>query len=235
MMKKNFKFYFSLWSILLAVFNVVVFILRPVIPGYIIEYDARFWIAWGFILAAFIVNLVCAYFAFRAENLKKLFYSIPLITVSRSGLIVLMAVGSALMLIPGCPAWITAIVCIVIFAFNAAAVIKAKAAGDIASDVNDKVKAQTAFIKTASANAQSIVNEAGSDAVRAECKKVYEALRYSDPVSDISLFAIESDIAEKLKALEIAVRADDPEGTAALSGVIIVLTEKRSQRCRALK
>lgn len=35
MMKKNFKFYFSLWSILLAVFNVVVFILRPVIPGYI--------------------------------------------------------------------------------------------------------------------------------------------------------------------------------------------------------
>ena len=66
MMKKNFKFYFSLCSILLAVFNVVVFILRPVIPGYIIEYDARFWIAWGFILAAFIVNLVCAYFAFRA-------------------------------------------------------------------------------------------------------------------------------------------------------------------------
>lgn len=235
MMKKNFKFYFSLWSILLAVFNVVVFILRPVIPGYIIEYDARFWIAWGFILAAFIVNLVCAYFAFGAENLKKLFYRFPLITVSRSGLIVLMAAGCALMLIPGCPAWITAIVCIVILAFNAAAVIKAKAAGDIASDVNDKVKSQTAFIKTASANAQSIVNEAGSDAVRAECKKVYEALRYSDPVSDISLFAIESDIAEKLKALEIAVRADDPEGTAALSGEIIVLTEKRSQRCRALK
>ena len=79
------------------------------------------------------------------------------------------------------------------------------------------------------------MNEAGSDAVRAECKKVYEALRYSDPVSDISLFAIESDIAEKLKALEIAVRADDPEDTAALSGEIIVLTEKRSQRCRALK
>lgn len=235
MMKKNFKFYFSLWAILLAVFNVVVFVLRPVIPGYIIKYDARFWFAWGFILAAFIVNLVCAYFAFGAENAKKLFYSLPLITVSRSGLIVLMAAGCALMLIPGCPAWITAIVCIVILAFNAAAVIKAKAAGDIASDVDDKVKARTAFIKTASADAQSIMNEAKSSDIRAECKKVYEALRYSDPMSDISLFAIETSIAEKLKALGIAVKADEREEAAALSGEIIALAEKRSQRCRALK
>lgn len=64
-MKKNFKFFALIWAILLAVFNLVVFLIRPVLPGYEINYDARFWIAWGFIIAAFIGNLVCAYIAFK--------------------------------------------------------------------------------------------------------------------------------------------------------------------------
>ena len=81
-MKKNFKSYALIWAIMLAAFNAVVFLVRPVIPGYSVNYDARFWIAWGFILAAFAGNLVCAYFAFKAQNLKKLFYNLPLITVS---------------------------------------------------------------------------------------------------------------------------------------------------------
>ena len=79
MMKKNVKYYVLIWLILLAVFNLVVFLVRPIIPGYVIEYDGRFWIAWAFIIAAFIGNLICAYIAFKAENLQKMFYNFPLI------------------------------------------------------------------------------------------------------------------------------------------------------------
>ena len=71
-MKKNFKFYTLIWAILLAVWCAVVFLVRPIIPSYVINYDARFWIAFVFIVAAFIGNLVCAYFAFKTENLKKM-------------------------------------------------------------------------------------------------------------------------------------------------------------------
>ena len=52
-MKKNFKFYALIWAILLALFNLVVFLVRPIIPGFVIVYDARFWIAFVFIVAAF--------------------------------------------------------------------------------------------------------------------------------------------------------------------------------------
>ena len=141
-MKKNFKFYALIWAIFFAAFNAVVFLVRPVIPGYE-KYDATFWVALAFIVAAFIGNLVCAYFAFKAENRGKMFLNLPLITVSRSALIAMLIVGSGLMLIPNCPAWIAAIVCIVVLAFNAIAVIKAVWAADTVNKVDEKVKAQT--------------------------------------------------------------------------------------------
>ena len=77
-MQNHIKPYILIWTILLVVFNAVVFLVRPVFPGYVIHYDARFWIAWVFIIAAYIGNLVCANLAFQAENLKKMFYNMPL-------------------------------------------------------------------------------------------------------------------------------------------------------------
>ena len=92
-------------------------------------------------------NLVCAYFAFKAENLKKMFLNLPLITVSWSALIAMMVIGTGLMLIPNCPAWIAAIVCIVILAFNAIAVITAVWAANTVDKVDEKVKIQTSYIR----------------------------------------------------------------------------------------
>ena len=181
-MKKNFKSYAIIWAVLFAVFNIVVFLARPVIPGYVVSYDVRFWIAWVFIIASFAANLLCANKAFKAENLEKLFYKVPLITVSYTGLIAMLVLGGALMLIPNCPVWIAAVACAVVAAFTAIAVVKADWAGDAVGDVHEKVKTQTQFIKLLTVDAESLLDRAKSDAVKTECKKVYEAVRYSDPM-----------------------------------------------------
>ncbi len=109
-MKKNFTSYALLWLVLLAAFNAVVFLVQPVIPGYTIQYDVRFWVAWACIVTAFVINLLCAVKAFQAKTGEKLFYRIPLISLSYTGLIIMTAAGSVLMLIPDCPAWIAAVV-----------------------------------------------------------------------------------------------------------------------------
>lgn len=234
-MKKNFKFYALIWTIMLAAFNAVVFLVRPVIPGNVINFDARFWIAWAFILAAFIGNLVCAYFAFKAENLKKVFLNLPLITVSWSALIAVLIVGSVLILIPNCPVWVAAIVCIVVLAFNAIAVIKAVWAADTVNKVDEKVKAQTSYIKNLTVDAESILARAKSDAVKAACKKVYEAIRYSDPISSDELTVIEAKITVKVDELASAVGADDAEKVKEIADEIVVLVDDRNKKCKALK
>lgn len=233
-MKKNFKAYSLIWVILLAVFNAVVFIVRSKVSENA-NGGAQFWIAWGFMLAAFFGNLACAYFAFRAENLGKMFYNLPLITVSRAALVTMLVVGCAIMLIPACPAWIAAVLCILILAFNAVAVIKAVWAGTTVSDVDGKIKAQTEFIKSATADAENLVNRANDDMARAECKKVYDALRYSDPVSSPELSQIEARISAKMEELTTAVGGDDNERLTGIAGEIEALVKERNNKCRALK
>lgn len=234
-MKKNFKFYALIWAILLAVWCAVVFLVRPIIPGYVINYDARFWIAFVFIVAAFIGNLACAYFAFKAENLKKMFYNLPLIAVSWSALIAMLVIGCILMLIPNCPAWIAAIVCIIVLAFNAIAVIKAVWAADTVNKVDEKVKAQTSYIKNLTVDAESILARAKSEPVKAECKKVFEAVRYSDPMSNEALSVIEAKITVKMDEFASAVGADDAEKAKEIADEIVILVGDRNKKCKALK
>lgn len=234
-MKKNFKIYALIWTVLLVAFNVVVFLVRPVIPGYAINYDARFWIAWAFILAASLGNLMCAHFAFKADNLKKMFYNLPLITVSRSALVVMLSAGCILMLIPNCPAWIAAVVCILILAFNAIAVAKAVWAADTVSGIDEKVKTQTAFIKNLTIDAEGLLARAKGDAVKAECKKVYEAVRYSDPMSNEALSVTEAQIATKMEELAAAVGADDAEKAKEIADEIVILVNDRNKKGRLLK
>lgn len=234
-MKKNFKFYALIWAILLAVWCAIVFLVRPIIPGYVINYEVRFWIAFVFIVAAFIGNLVFAYFAFKAENLKKMFLNLPLITVSWSALIAMLVVDSWLMLIPNCSAWISAIVSIVVLAFNAIAVIKAAWAADTVGKVDEKVKAQTSYIKNLTVDTENILARAKSEPVKAECKKVYEAVRYSDPMSNEDISVIEAKITVKVDDFSSAVGADDAEKAKEIADEIVILVDDRNRKCKLLK
>lgn len=233
-MKKNFKLYVICWAILLAVFNVICFVTPSQVAG-LSKFGGAFWSGYVFITLAFIGQLVCAYIAFKADNLKKLFYNLPLITVSYSGLILTVVVGAACMAIPNLPNWVGIIVCLLILAFNAIAVVKATAAAELVSEVDDKVKAQTSFIRSLTADAEGLMSRAQSAEAKETCKKVYEALRYSDPMSNDALASIESNITIKFSKFSEAVISEDSETVVTLADEIIILLGDRNKKCKLLK
>ena len=233
-MKNNFKLYTIIWAILFIVFNAVVFILRFAMKE-LFPFNASFWIAWFFVAFAFIGNLVCSYFAFKAENAKKMFYNLPIITVSWSTLIIMLVVGCVLMSIPKCPAWIASIVCILVLAFNAIAIVKAKWAGDAASTIDEKIKEQTSFIKNITVDAENLIGHAKNDTVRGECKKVYEAFRYSDPMSALELSSIEKTISAKMSDFAEAVDGNDIEKVLEFANEITMHIKERNNKCKSLK
>ncbi len=234
MMKKGFKYYAIIWAVLLVVYNVIVFSVQA-LPGYEINYDARFWVSWSFILVSFIGQLACAYIAFKAENSDKLFLNIPLISESYSATVLMTIVASICMLIPDFPAWIATIICVVIFAVSAVAVVMAKAAGEAVSEVGEKVKAQTAFIRTLTADAEILLRKAKDDECKSVVKKVYEAIRYSDPMSNEALEGIEAQIEISFGKLTAAVDAGDTEGVKKEAEEIMVLIESRNKKCKGMK
>ena len=233
-MKKSFKSYLICWAILLALFNLICFVTPAEWYGFN-KFGGSFWAGYVVITLAFLGQLACAYKAFRAENTKKLFYNLPLITVSYTGLILTLVFGGACMAVPDLPNWLGAILGAVVLAFTAVAVIKASAAADIVESVDKKVAEKTAFLRVATADAEVILASAKSAEIKAECRKVYEALRYSDPMSNEALSVTEAKITVKLDELKAAAAADDAEKTKTAAEDLMLLIKERNTKCKALK
>ncbi len=233
-MKKTFNVYVVTWAIILAAFNLLCFI-TPDKIGNLKKIDATFWVSYAFITMAFIGQLVVSYFAFKAENLKKMFYNMSLIMVSYGGTIIMLIFAVLAMVIPNLPSWIGAVVCIIILAFSAVAVLKASVAVNLVEKIDNKIATKTTFIRNLSVKAESLMNRAKSEAAKQECRKVYEEIRYSDPMSNDALSVIEAKITVKFDELRNMVGVDDTAKIKDISDELILLIGERNNKCRLLK
>lgn len=233
-MKKSIGVYSIIWAICLVVFNVIVFVTPNELAG-VSKFGGSFWVGYIFITIAFVGQLVCAFIALKAKNLKKLFYHIPLFSISYVGLIAMLIAGSIFMAIPVLPEWIGIIVCVIILAINIIAIISAKSAAEIVSGIDEKVRVQTFFVKELTIEAQGLMNSAKSDDLRAETKKVYEAIRYSDPVSNAALVEINAQIKRQFNAFANAVASEDDELAKEAANALVEMVELRNQKCKLLK
>lgn len=232
-MKKVFKFYSAVWAILLALFNVISFV--SVGWAGIEKYTPSFWIGYIFITVAFIGQIICTYFALKDNDLNKTFYNISLISTSYTGLILSFIFGGLCMIISPLPYWVGIILCAIVLGFNVIAVVKATAAIDIVGNIDEKVKESTFFIKSLTVDAESLMSRAKSEAVKSECKKVYECVRFSDPMSNGALASIESEITIKFAKLSEAVMEDNFENVSEFTVEIIILLGDRNKKCKLLK
>lgn len=233
-MRKGFKYYVIIWAILLALFNVVCFVSPTEVAG-MTKFSGAFWTGYAFITLSFIGQLICAGFSFKETDNKKFFLNIPLISISYTTLIITLIFGAICMAVPDLPNWVGIILCFVILAFGAISVIKAKAAAEAVSSVEEKVKSKTAFIKLLATNAQNLLNRANAPMLKEKCKKVYEALRYSDPVSSEQLNELETQIKVEFDLLTDAVLSDDLDKTESSVKELLNLISERNNKAKLLK
>ena len=225
-MKHVTKTYVTLWAILLIAFNAVAFIS----PGWIAyeKYTASFWIGYVFITISFVGQLLCSLKALKAENLTKLFYNIPLIRISYAGLITSFVVGGACMLISPLPYWIGALLAVAVLAITALSVVKATVAAELVEEIDEKVNKQTFFIRNLTIEAETLIARANNPESKAMCKKVYEALRYSDPVSNQALGTIESKIEIQFSNFSETLSSD-------IANELLLLIDERNRKCKLSK
>jgi len=230
-MKKYFKSYLAVWAVLLGLFNIIAF----VSAGWDGQekYTSSFWTGYIFILLAFGGNLFCSYKALQADNVKKMFYKLPMLNLAYSGLIASFIIGGLCMFISSLPYYVGVIACAVIFAVYVIAVIKADIASDVVQNSDKNVLRQTQFIKLITADAMSLKNSAASDSARANTNKVYEAFRYSDPMSEDSLSSIENDISEKFIQFGNLIKAGN-DGSE-LADEVCRLVAERNIKCKVMK
>lgn len=230
-MNRNFKYYIAAWAVLAVIFNVIAFA-TPAVAG-ASKFDSAFWSGYVLIMLALIGQLVCAYFAFKAKSKEQIFLRLSLVTVSYSALILSFVVGAACMLIPNLPNWVGIILCALILGFTAVSVIKANAAVELVRETDTRVKEKTAFIRMMTVEADNLMARAQTDEAKAMCKKVYEALRYSDPMSCNALSGTEAEISEKFSAFAAAVK--NGENASELADELLALIGDRNRMCKVMK
>lgn len=232
-MKKMFRSYFIFWLILCAAFNAVCFF-TPNETETMTKFGGAFWAGYAGIMVAFVGQLICALWAFRADTADKFFLRIPTIRISYSALILTLIVGSVCMIVPDLPNWIGALICLVILFFKAIAIWKASTAATLVEKREQQVKSWTLFVKVLTADAQNLMNAAPAE-LKPVCRKVYEAVRYSDPVSDIALTEIEEKITAAFEVFSQSVSAFDAQGAETSGSELLKLISERNFKCRMLK
>lgn len=232
-MKKKFGIYAVIWAVALVVFNVVSFTIALNTGK---ELNASFFIGYGAVTVAFIGQLLCAYFAFRADSLKKFFYNVSLISLSYGGLVAMLVLGSLTMLIPDTVSFVGIIACAVVLGAYIITVAKAKLAIEAVEQTDAKIKTQTQtqFIRLLTAYAESLKGYAADDNAKQACEKVYEAVRYSDPVSNPLLSGIESEISVKFSAFSDSVK-NKADNSRQLAEELCRLISERNAKVKALK
>lgn len=234
-MTKKFKNFIIIWIVEFVLFVGVTFLVPNKIFG-ITRFDkAVFWIAFALVVLSFALELVIAYKFINEENDMKTFLRIPLMKIVCISVTICLVVGLLFMLLPVIPTWIGAAVCLIVAGLTVIACAVPSAAVNYVNEIDQEVKVKTFFIKELTANAEALLACAKGDEIKEECIKVYEAIRYSDPMSVASLHVIDNKIADEFLLFSDAVKSGALESVKPLAENLLALIKERNVKCKLLK
>ena len=191
-----------------------------------------FWVAFVLTLFSFVAQLACAFLALARE---RSFVGIPLFYTSLGTLVATVVICEICMILYKWLSWFGIIVCILTVGFSLIAVLKSNAAATAIEAVDKKVKTKTMYIKMLTADAQTTVTKTENEEIKAIAKKVYENVRFSDPMSDSALSMVEEKITEKFAEYDKAVQDGNLDAVKETSAALNTLIAERNAKCKMLK
>lgn len=204
-MKKFFNQYLISWIVMFVSFNLAAFIYPSSSTFHevlgINKYDSSFWIGYVTIIIAFIGQFLCTYKVFKDNSIDKLFYKLPVLDYSYGCLVATTIVGLLTMAIKAIPDWVGVILCAVVLGVSLIVLSKARASGDIAYKIREKVERHISVMKDLTAEVERLLSAATTDEHKRDLKALYEAFKYSDPMSTEKTADIEVRITRELKDL----------------------------------
>ena len=233
-MKKYFKYYAICWAVALVVFNVIIFTITNATCG-LTTLKPSFWVGYIFITLVLIGHLICSILFFKNNNKDKVFLNYSVMRLAYVAVATSLIVGLIAMITPFIPYWVGIVVDVLILGFYIIAITKATAAVEIVQTRGQKIQQETSFIKMLTVDADALKSIANTDETKELTKKVYESIRYSDPMSTSTLNNINNQIQSEFELFTNAVCDNDNELARSTAEEIISLIELRNKKCRALK
>jgi len=225
---KNKGMFLAAILIVLAVYNVVVFVLP-------FEKGGGFWTGYGFSMLAILLAATVGSYALGREGLRSKVYGVPLMLVAQRYLIIQLIVGLLEMALPS----ISFQYGIAVNTFLLGACLLGLVAADVGKEVigriDEKVKEKTFYLKSLLVDMEGLTDKPSDESVKKSLLELVETIRYSDPMSSPQLATIENKIETKVVALTGSIENADTDTTRALCNELQQLFAERNRKCKILK
>ena len=222
----------SVLGISFVAYNVILF----VICGFA-GHTGIFWMSWAFMLVAFAAMAGAGVvLGQKGMLLRDWLFGYPIIKHSTIYIIAEFLASTLFIILEDHIGWGLAFA--VQFIFLCAYCICAFScflAKDTIENVHNHVSDKTRFIKLLRADAEMLVEKCDDADVKAECRKLAEAIRLSDPMSSEALFELEKDLALTVAECDKAVTAKDYCLAKELCAKAMLQLTERNKKCKALK
>ena len=214
-MKKGFIKYSLLWLVALGLFNAAAFLMPK-------ELNNTFWIGYGAVSAAFVLQLLSTAWFFNKDLLQKRIGKMPVPVFCMLGLIALFSVSVAFAA--------TNMALLVIFSY---VVVGAQYIVNIVVIVvSGKDGAATGFIPELKKNTAALAQKAANDEIKALADEVAKAAASADTRSDAALAGVENKILGEMEKFSAAVEASDLESAQASAKQLLSFIKERNTKCR---
>lgn len=232
-MKKFFAYYGLTWTVATGLFVLISLIVVNESIG-IDNAETSFWIGFGLACVALVLNLLVSLGLFKEDNANKVFMSLPIVAISFGALIVSFLVSLVVMIV-AMPVWVAVIVDAVVLGGYLVAINSASANKQMVTELERNIIQNTETIKLLTASASALITRAQTKEMKAVTTKVYEALRYSDPVSNENLKSIEVQIQNEFNTFTYAVSSDNLVQAQIVAENLLNDIKFRNESCKAYK
>ena len=222
-MKKNKGLAYAGLGIVFILFNTLAF----VIPT---EKTPTFWIVYAFTVIALAVQIGVWKLAFdKADTPKSKFFGISIIHIGVVYLIAQLIAFAVFMVIPALPAWIAAVVSVLLLGISVICLIATEAGRDEINHVEEKVQRKIFYIKALQTDIEILAEQEIDGDIKTALAKLVDAIRFSDPMSSEMLTDIETQISDKVAELKTA------ENKSVIIEEINLLLTDRNRKSKTLK
>ena len=255
-MKRTVKTFIAIWVVLMVAF--VALSVASLVMGLtalpkdalgktdsakLTELIITFALRFVLVTAMLITQLVCFVKVYKVDSTQKRFYAISL---KKASYVQLGIAGVCSFLFAALPLVFTALkiagmdmvvavaaagVSVLLLIINLIIAISTRSFLTEVESVDEKNANKIRFSENLAADVEYLATYAKSEATKAACASVYDAVRYADPTVDASIQAIENVVAIKFADLDYAVKADDADKATEVAHDIVSLLMNRDNKC----
>ena len=198
------------------------------------RYDMDFLIG---ILIAFVGTAIAIVFVLtlRLETKEKLFLNISQLKTAYIVTALSVILATVFIFVDVVPNRAVYVAITLVYGLAIIAIIKSKTTVSVIQGVDEKNKVQMFFVKSLTVDAENLMNKANDEELKELTKKVYEAIRYSDPMSNAVLVEVEDKIEKTFADFENAVNTEDTELADYTADELLSLIDIRNKKCKLLK